>query len=72
MRRLNAGFRAESFGPFAYLFEEIVCEKYEFDLKRMVALDYLLELDRNGFIDDLCPAIKRSGGGRSKCRSSKS
>ena len=33
MRRLNAGFRAESFGPFAYLFEKIAREKYEFDLK---------------------------------------
>ena len=33
MRIFNVGFRTESFGPFAHLFQKIAREKYEFDLK---------------------------------------
>lgn len=33
MKVLNAGFRTESFGPFAHLFKKIAREKYELDLK---------------------------------------
>lgn len=33
MKNLNVGFRTESFAPFAYLFQKIAREKYEFDFK---------------------------------------